>query len=100
MTVDDVGVVVIGRNEGERLMRCLASVRVFAKNIVYVDSGSTDGSADAAAEIGVRVVRLDMSRSFTAARARNEGFSALKAWKPDVRFVQFIDGDCGLAPDW
>ena len=45
----DVGVVVIGRNEGERLRRCLESVRDAARAIVYVDSGSTDGSVALAA---------------------------------------------------
>jgi GT2 family glycosyltransferase len=100
MTLDDVGVVVIGRNEGDRLISCLNSVKACTADIVYVDSGSTDGSVDYAAQIGVCVVNLDLTRPFTAARARNEGYSALKALKPDVRFVQFIDGDCSLAPHW
>ena len=39
-----VGLVVIGRNEGERLVRCLRSVIGRADAVVYVDSGSTDGS--------------------------------------------------------
>jgi GT2 family glycosyltransferase len=100
MIAQDLGIVVIGRNEGERLIGCLTSVKASAHNIVYVDSGSTDGSINAAAEIGACVVRLDMTQLFTAARARNEGYSALKSLMPDVRFVQFIDGDCGLAPGW
>src|SRR4051794_34576453 len=41
-----VGIVVIGRNEGERLVRCLRSVVGRAENIVYVDSGSSDGSVE------------------------------------------------------
>jgi len=45
-------------------------------------------------------VQLDLTRPFTAARARNEGYSALKSLQPDVRFVQFIDGDCSLASGW
>jgi hypothetical protein len=44
MTLEDFGVVVIGRDEGERLIRCLNSVKACARNIVYVESGSTDGS--------------------------------------------------------
>jgi glycosyltransferase involved in cell wall biosynthesis len=39
-----VGVVVIGRNEGERLQRCLESAKGQSAALVYVDSGSTDGS--------------------------------------------------------
>src|SRR5271163_961153 len=100
MAVEDVGVVVIGRNEGERLIDCLNSVKAFAQQIIYVDSGSTDGSVESAAKIGACAVRLDLSLPFTAARARNEGFLALKSLRPDVRFVHFIDGDCSLVPGW
>ena len=92
----DLGIVVIGRNEGDRLVRSLASVRGRG-SIVYVDSGSTDGSVAAAESAGARVVSLDLSIPFTAARARNAGSAALG---PDVRLVQFIDGDCAVQPDW
>jgi glycosyltransferase involved in cell wall biosynthesis len=100
MPLEDVGVVVIGRNEGDRLVRCLTSVKACTPNIVYVDSGSTDESVDYSARIGACLVKLDLTQPFTAARARNEGYSALKSLKPDVRFVQFIDGDCSLVPEW
>ena len=72
------GVVVIGRNEGERLKRCLRSVQPAADLVVYVDSGSTDGSVAFARSIGVEVVDLDMERPFTMARGRNAGLSWLK----------------------
>lgn len=91
-----VGVVAIGRNEGERLVRCLRSIGR-AKPTVYVDSGSTDGSVARAAELGVRVVALDMSVPFTAARARNAGRAALGG---EAAFIQFVDGDCVLQPGW
>jgi glycosyltransferase involved in cell wall biosynthesis len=100
MNPEDYGVVVIGRNEGERLIRCLASVASESKNIVYVDSGSTDGSNLAAEKVGAHVVALNMNLPFTAARARNEGFAALKLLIPNMRFVQFIDGDCILVHGW
>jgi GT2 family glycosyltransferase len=100
MKSDVVGVVVIGRNEGERLVECLSSVRTVTENIVYVDSGSTDDSTAAAKEIGALVVMLDLSRPFTAARARNEGFATLRRLRPNVSYVQFVDGDCILSPDW
>ncbi len=95
-----VGVVAIGRNEGERLVQCLRSVVGRVAGVVYVDSGSTDGSVAFAESLGVRVVALDMGRPFTAARARNEGFAALKALVPGLRFVQFIDGDCEVVSGW
>jgi GT2 family glycosyltransferase len=95
-----IGIVAIGRNEGERLRRCLASVIGASGVVVYVDSGSTDGSAAMAREMGSAVVELDMSIPFTAARARNEGFNALLKLDPDTRFVQFIDGDCEVVAGW
>ena len=95
-----VGAVVIGRNEGERLKRCLRSILMQIETAVYVDSGSTDGSVEFARSLGVTVVDLDMSRPFSAGRARNAGFTALTETRPDVAFVQFIDGDCELCDGW
>src|SRR6476660_3526039 len=84
----DVAVVAIGRNEGERLQRCLESVRPQCETIVYVDSGSDDGSVDLARGLGVEVVELDMSIPFTAARARNEGLRRLRELRPSLEYVQ------------
>lgn len=95
-----VGVVVIGRNEGERLCRCLRSVAALGARRVYVDSGSADGSVQAAVALGAKVVSLDMTKPFTAARSRNAGLQALLAACPDLEFVHFIDGDCELLPQW
>lgn len=96
----ELAIVIIGRNEGERLKRCLASVRAHAVHVVYVDSGSTDGSASYAKGQGFSLVELDMSRPFSAARARNSGFERLMEFAPEVRFVQFVDGDCEMASGW
>lgn len=94
-----IGAVVIGRNEGQRLMACLASIPDDVTPVVYVDSGSTDGSVAAARATGATVVPLDMTLPFTAARARNAGLEALDRLG-GVDFVQFIDGDCSLQPGW
>jgi GT2 family glycosyltransferase len=96
---DEIGIIAIGRNEGERLKRCLQSIPANAK-LVYVDSGSVDGSVAFAALRGAEIVELDVSRPFTAARARNAGFSRLLKVSPHIEFVQFIDGDCELEPRW
>lgn len=96
----DVGVVVIGRNEGERLVRSLKSVRRQADCVVYVDSGSTDGSVASAQGLCDAVVELDMHTPFTAARARNEGFRRLLAVGHDIRYVFFVDGDCEVVDGW
>ena len=95
-----VGVVAIGRNEGERLRRCLQSLDPASRPTVYVDSGSTDGSAEVAASFGAEVVPLDLSIPFTAARARNAGLDRLLKIAPGVELVQFIDGDCEVDPGW
>ncbi len=93
-----IDAVVIGRNEGARLVACLQSLAGQVRRIVYVDSGSTDGSVQAAAAAGAQVVQLDLSRPFTAARARNEGLAVLQGDPP--AFVQLLDGDCSMAAGW
>jgi len=95
-----VGAVVIGRNEGERLRTCLESLRGLGGRIIYVDSGSTDGSVDTARAVGVDVVELDMTAHFTAARARNAGAAQLLERCPSIEFIQFVDGDCEVDPEW
>lgn len=94
-----IGAVVIGRNEGARLKRCLASLAPQVAHLIYVDSGSQDDSVALARSFGFKVVQLNTDTPFTAARARNAGFEALMEIA-DCDFVQFIDGDCGVEPDW
>ena len=91
-----VDAVVIGRNEGARLEACLRSLQGQVRRVVYVDSGSVDGSVAAARALGAEVVALDLTQPFTAARARNAGLAVLQA----PEFVQFVDGDCVVDPGW
>jgi glycosyltransferase involved in cell wall biosynthesis len=95
-----VGVVVIGRNEGDRLRRCLESVRRQAEKVIYVDSGSIDGSLELSRSLGVPVTELDLSTPFTAARARNTGMAGLLRSHPELDYVFFVDGDCEVVPGW
>lgn len=94
------GLVAIGRNEGPRLVRCLAAARADGAPVVYVDSGSTDGSQQAALAAGAVVLELAPSVPFTAARARNAGWRELARRHPELEFVQFVDGDCELVGGW
>ncbi len=91
-----VSVVVIGRNEGERLRRCLQSVAALdgeaPLETIYVDSGSTDGSVAAARSCGAQVVELQPERP-TAALGRNAGWRVARG-----EFILFLDGDTELAP--
>jgi GT2 family glycosyltransferase len=95
-----IGFVVIGRNEGPRLVDCLRSIGQYVPHIVYVDSASTDQSVKEAQENNVHVLELDMTTKFTAARARNAGFELLLTHYPDLQYVHFVDGDCNVNADW
>jgi len=95
-----VGVVVIGRNEGCRLSKCLDSMTPLMDRLVYVDSGSTDRSVVMARNKSKAVVELDNSAPFTAARARNEGFRRLRQFAVELPYAQFVDGDCEIVPGW
>jgi glycosyltransferase involved in cell wall biosynthesis len=92
------GVVAIGRNEGDRLKRCLESVQGLPNGVVYVDSGSADDSIAIAQACTATVVELDLHTPFTAARARNEGFQKLIQMQPALDYVFFVDGDCEVVP--
>jgi len=95
-----IGAVVIGRNEGQRLVTCLKSLISSLDHIVYVDSGSSDNSLQEAADLGVETISLDMSIPFTAARARNEGAQYLLSHFVELDYIQFIDGDCEMQSQW
>lgn len=97
MTGGGVGVVVIGRNEGDRLKACLRSLPP-GSDVVYVDSGSSDDSVAFARGLGFRVIELSTERGFTAARARNAGLEALA--DAPLTFVQMVDGDCEVDQGW
>jgi cellulose synthase/poly-beta-1,6-N-acetylglucosamine synthase-like glycosyltransferase len=94
-----LGAVVIGKNEGERLGRALdAAVKAFDVT-VYVDSNSSDGSRELAAQKGAVVVHLT-SGPYTPSRGRQTGLLELERSHPDLDYVHFIDGDCVLQPGW
>lgn len=93
-----LSIVVIGRNEGQRLARCLEStraVRGFEKiQLIYADSASTDGSPELAARYGAEVIVVHPERP-TAAIGRNAGWRLATA-----EFVLLLDGDTVLHPDF
>lgn len=96
-----IGVVVVGRNECPHLEDALRSIPVDGRvKMLYVDSGSTDGSVKLATSMGVEVHALDAEQPFSAARARQEGVKALLAQHPRIQVFQFLDGDCELVEGW
>lgn len=95
----DVSVVVIGRNEGERLLRCLGSVAAahwgaWRHEVIVVDSHSTDGSPERARAAGAQVLGIGAARP-CAAVGRNIGWRAARG-----RLILFLDGDTVLHPDF
>lgn len=99
MSTPLLSVVVIGRNEGARLMRCLESVAQLrgvegAVEVIYVDSDSSDGSPERARRLADLVVEAHPVRP-TAAIGRNAGWRAARG-----EFVLFLDGDTVVHPDF
>jgi cellulose synthase/poly-beta-1,6-N-acetylglucosamine synthase-like glycosyltransferase len=94
-----VGIVLIGRNEAQRLGRVVGAACEQADCVVYVDSNSTDNSRELAASLGASVVHLT-SGPYTPSRGRQVGFEEILRQNPDLPYVQFVDGDCVLAPGW
>jgi len=97
-TLPRLSIVIIGRNEGERLERCISTAQAIQgwtpAEILYVDSGSTDGSLELAARLGATVLALPPG-PFTAAKARNFG------WTRAVGdLILFLDGDTILLEDF
>src|SRR5208283_1846933 len=94
-----LAIVVIGRNEGIHLTRCLESILSMQKpkseiEIVYVDPESTDDSIESARNIGVKTIELKPARP-CAAIARNAGWKATAA-----EIILFLDGDTEIASDF
>ncbi|NOY69183.1 MAG: glycosyltransferase family 2 protein [Deltaproteobacteria bacterium] len=96
----NIGIVIIGRNEGRRLLNCLDRLKENYQHIVYVDSGSTDSSVEFARSANIAIIELDKHIPFTAARSRNEGSYHLLTNYPELKYLQFIDGDCELLNGW
>lgn len=92
-----ISVVVIGRNEGQRLVRCLESIRETclpegalsreALEVIYVDSKSSDGSPASAERCGARAIQVHPERP-SAACGRNAGWREARG-----EYVLFLDGD-------
>lgn len=98
--LNKIGVVVIGKNEGQHICQCLLSLMSKAESLVYVDSDSTDDSVEQVSSLGVKVISLDSTIPLSAARARNVGANYLLELNPGIVFIQFVDGDTFLANDW
>ncbi len=84
-------------NGAEVLERCLKSIMAQTAltskdKIIFVDNGSTDGSAEIAARFGVEILSCSEKG---AANARNAGAAAAS-----TTWLAFIDCDVELGIDW
>ncbi len=99
MEQSQLSVVIIGRNEGERLEHCIRSVQAMndppeGMELIYVDSASTDGSPARAKALGAQVLVVHPERP-AAAIGRNAGWRAATA-----PLILFLDGDTIVDPDF
>lgn len=70
-----LSVLILAKNEGDRIRECIESAR-FAREVVVVDSGSTDGTRDIARGSGARVADAPWPGNFSMQRNRAEAFAA------------------------
>ncbi len=96
---ESVAVVIVNWNSGGLLRRCLSAVAAQTMQpaeVVVVDNGSRDGSADGLDDLypGVRLLRLLDNVGF--ARANNAAVAAL----PDARWVALLNADAFAEPTW
>lgn len=98
--LNKIGIVVIGRNEAARLPATFRALLATGLPLIYVDSLSLDNSLEVAQSFGVENLSLSPDKPVNASRARNVGVQWLLERLPDLRYVQFVDGDTVIDPEW
>jgi len=92
-----ISVVVVNWNRKELLRACLASLARqtgVSLEIIVVDNGSSDGSADLAErEFGAQVIRNPENRGFCA--ANNQGIAVARG-----EFIALLNNDAEAEPGW
>jgi GT2 family glycosyltransferase len=94
----DVSIVVVSKDSGPDLavaLRSAASQRGVSCETVLVDNASTDGSLEAALELGGSVRRIALPENVGYAAAVNTGIDATRG-----RYVLALNPDCRLEPDF
>ena len=87
----DLSVVVIAKNESEMIKDCLSSVS-WAKEILVVDSGSTDNTVEIAKKMGARVLNIS-SGKMEFSRWRNIGLKEATG-----KWLFYLDADERATP--
>jgi len=95
-----LSVVIIGRNEEKNIERCVLSVLyavsdIDSKEVIYVDSASSDRSVDIVKKYPVRIIQLRPEWPLTSSAGRYLGFKNTTG-----KYVFFVDGDTVIYKDW
>lgn len=95
-----LSVIIITRNQAWNTARLIKSVlehtaSVPSREIVLVDSASTDATVSIASRTPITVIRLDPDQRLTAALGRAVGYAHTTG-----DYVFFMDGDMELIPGW
>jgi GT2 family glycosyltransferase len=91
-----ISVVVVNWNRRELLRCCLLSLSRQSGapfEVIVVDNGSTDGSAEMAAQCGAAVIRNTQNMGFCA--ANNQGIAAARG-----EFIALLNNDAEAEPGW
>jgi len=97
-----ISIIVIGLNSAKTLESCLLSIKnmdvpeeAILKNIIYVDGGSTDRSAQIAKAVdGVKIIELSSEKA-TPGKQRNIGWRAAEG-----EWINFFDSDTEVDKNW
>lgn len=106
MSLPDLDVVVIARNEAALIEKCLRSTLhaahraveagvVATANVTLVDSASTDGTVEIARQFPVRIIELPAHWPLSAAAGIHCGYRDCTA-----ELFAVMDGDVECDPDW
>ena len=92
---NDITIIVIGKNEGSNLPRCFTSIKRLTRNIIYVDSDSSDNSIQIARSFGVRIILSVKGPFLSASLGRYIGSKHIQ-----TKYAQFLDGDMTIDAHW
>jgi general secretion pathway protein A len=93
------GVIIVGLDKKispEAAIRSAGDSRA----VVFVSVGANRDANAIARKAGAIVVEENKQTLTTGGRARNAAYRQLKKIAPHIKFVQFLEADCALDPDW
>jgi tetratricopeptide (TPR) repeat protein len=86
MQMEKISLCMIVKDEAANIRRCLESVRQSVDEMIVIDTGSSDGTAEIAAQAGAKVFHYSWNNDFSAARN-----CSLKQASGD--WIIFLDAD-------